>query len=134
MFGDLVQAQAKYDLMSKFAPDKAEQPGEVKDIASYKPEHSWNYEAGIRSELVRGRLSAELTFFYMDIRDLQLTSFAENGSGRMITNGGKANSYGVELSLRSRITDGLTADLNYGLPVPLSAITSSRTRTRTARS
>ena len=85
MFGDLVQAQAKYDLMSKFAPDKAEQPGEVKDIASYKPEHSWNYEAGIRSELVRGRLSAELTFFYMDIRDLQLTSFAENGSGRMIT-------------------------------------------------
>ena len=35
MFGDLVQAQAKYDLMSKFAPDKAEQPGEVKDIASY---------------------------------------------------------------------------------------------------
>lgn len=32
----------------------------------------------------------------------------------MITNGGKANSYGVELSLRSRITDGLTADLNYG--------------------
>lgn len=31
MFGDLVQAQAKYDLMSKFAPDKAEQPGEVKD-------------------------------------------------------------------------------------------------------
>ena len=114
MFGDLVQAQAKYDLMSKFAPDKAEQPGEVKDIASYKPEHSWNYEAGIRSELIRGRLSAELTFFYMDIRDLQLTSFAENGSGRMITNGGKANSYGVELSLRSRITDGLTADLNYG--------------------
>ena len=95
MFGDLVQVQAKYDLMSKFAPDKAEQPGEVKDIASYKPEHSWNYEAGIRSELVRGRLSAELTFFYMDIRDLQLTSFAENGSGRMITNGGKANSYGV---------------------------------------
>lgn len=114
MFGDLVQAQAQYDLMSKFAPDKAEQPGEVKDVASYKPEHSWNYEAGIRSELIRGRLNAELTLFYMDIRDIQLTSFAENGSGRLITNGGKASSYGVELSLRTWITDGLTADLNYG--------------------
>lgn len=114
MFGDLVQAQAKYDLMSKFAPDKAEQPGEVEDVASYKPEHSWNYEAGIHSELIRGRLSAELTLFYMDIRDIQLTSFAENGSGRLITNGGKANSYGLELSLRGRIMDGLTADLNYG--------------------
>lgn len=30
MFGDQVQAQAKYDLMSKFAPDKAEQPGKWK--------------------------------------------------------------------------------------------------------
>lgn len=70
----------------------------------------------------------------MDIRDLQLTSFAENGSGRMITSGGKANSYGVELSLRSRITDGLTADLNYGFTRATPAITSSRTRTRTARS
>ena len=32
----------------------------------------------------------------------------------MITNGGKADSYGVEVSLRSRIAEGLTADLNYG--------------------
>ena len=81
MFGDLVQAQAKYELMSQFAPDKAEQPSEVKEVASYKPEHSWNYETGIRSELIQGRLSAELTLFYMDIRDIQLTSFAENGAG-----------------------------------------------------
>ena len=114
MFGDLVQAEAQYELQSKFMPDGAKKPGEVKDVASYKPEHSWNYEAGIRSELIKGRLSSELTLFYMDIRDIQLTSFAENGSGRLITNGGKANSYGVEVSLRSRIAEGLTADLNYG--------------------
>ena len=114
MFGDLVQAQAKYDMMSKFAPDKAEKPDDVKQVASYKPEHSWNYEAGIRSELIPDRLNAELALFYMDIRDIQLTSFAENGSGRLITNGGKANSYGAELSLRARIANGLTADFNYG--------------------
>lgn len=114
MFGDLVQAQAQYDLMSKFMPDKAKEPADVKSVASYKPEHSWNYEAGVRSELIKGRLSTELTLFYMDIRDIQLTTFAENGSGRMITNGGKANSYGVEVSLRSRIATGLTADVNYG--------------------
>lgn len=114
MFGDLVQAQASYDLMSKFMPGAAKKPGEVKDVASYKPEHSWNYEAGIRSELIKNRLSTELTLFYMDIRDIQLTTFAENGSGRMITNGGKASSYGVELGLRARIWNGLTADMNYG--------------------
>lgn len=50
----------------------------------------------------------------MDIQDLQLTTFAKTGSGRMITNGGKADSYGLEVSLRALITDGLTADVNYG--------------------
>lgn len=123
MFGDLVQAQAQYDLkeelknmmppaMGGMIPNPELSP--VSEVASYKPEHSWNYEAGIRSELIKDRLSTELTLFYMDIRDIQLTTFAENGSGRMITNGGKASSYGVELGLRARIWNGLTADVNYG--------------------
>lgn len=60
---------------------------------------------GIRSELIKDRLHAELTLFYMDIQDIQLTTFAKGGSGRMITNGGKADSYGVEVSLRSRIAE-----------------------------
>lgn len=121
MFGDLVQAQAQYDLKEEIKQmmppgmDFKNPPlSPVSDVASYKPEHSWNYEAGIRSELVKERLNAELTVFYMDIRDIQLTTFAENGSGRMITNGGKADSYGVELSLRAKIANGLTADVNYG--------------------
>ncbi len=116
MFGDLVQDYAKYDLMSKFAPTEAEKskPSDVESVASYKPEHSWNYELGIRSELVKDRLNAELTLFYMNIENIQLTTFAENGSGRMITNGGKADSYGAEVSLRALIADGLTGDLNYG--------------------
>lgn len=123
MFGDLVQAQAQYELKEEIKQmmppamsgmfENPELPP-VSDVASYKPEHSWNYEMGVRSELVKDRLNAELTLFYMDIRDIQLTTFARNGSGRMITNGGKANSYGVEVSLRSRIAEGLTADLNYG--------------------
>lgn len=114
MFGDLVQAQAKYELMSKFMPTMAQEPLPVSEVASFKPEHSWNYEAGVRSELIKNRLSAELTLFYMDIQDVQLTQFAENGSGRMIKNAGKAESYGVEVSMRGKIADGLTADINYG--------------------
>lgn len=118
MFGDLVQSQAKYNL--KDMPgmgsmgDMFEAPLPVKDVASYKPEHSWNYEAGIRSELIKGRLNAELTVFYMDIRDIQLTQFVNSGSGRMISNAAKAKSYGVETSLRGKIISGLTADINYG--------------------
>lgn len=114
MFGDLVQEYARYDLTSKFMPNAAKKPAEVEDVAAYKPEHSWNYEMGVRSELIKNRLNAELTLFYMDIKDIQLTTFAKGGSGRMISNGGKADSYGVEVSLRSLLTTGLTADLNYG--------------------
>lgn len=114
MFGDLVQEYAKYDLMSKFMPNAATKPAAVEEVAAYKPEHSWNYEMGVRSELIKDRLNAELTLFYMDIQDIQLTTFAKGGSGRMITNGGKADSYGVEVSLRALLATGLTADLNYG--------------------
>lgn len=116
MFGDVVQEHARYDLMQKFMPGMADRfkPSDIESVASYKPEHSWNYEMGVRSELVKNRLNAELTLFYMDIQDIQLTTFAPTGSGRMITNGGKADSYGLEVSLRALITDGLTADVNYG--------------------
>jgi outer membrane receptor protein involved in Fe transport len=114
MFGDLVQAQAKYDLMSKYVPSVASEPVAVEEAAAYKPEFSWDYELGIRSELIKNRLTAELTLFYMDIKDIQLTTFAETGSGRMITNGGKAKSAGVEAGMRALLTKGLTLDLNYG--------------------
>ena len=87
---------------------------DVASMISYKPEHSWNYEIGIRSELLERRLNMELTAFYMDIQDLQLTQFVNSGNGRILTNAGKADSYGVEASLRVRIIDGLTADANYG--------------------
>ena len=114
MFADLIQDQLKYDLMSAYAPSMAVEPSPVKDVAAYKPEYSWNYEAGIRSELINKRLSAELSLFWMDLRNIQLTKFVNSGNGRIITNGGKAQSYGAEVSLRARLATGLTADLSYG--------------------
>lgn len=108
MFGDLVQAQAQYDLMH------TQGNLSIQDATSYKPEHSWNYEAGVRSELIKGRLNSELTLFFMDVKDMQLTQFVESGSGRMISNAGKAQSYGLELSLYAKLAEGLTADVNYG--------------------
>ena len=90
------------------------EPSSIDEVAAYKPEKSWNYEIGIRSELQEGVLSAELTGFYMDIQDLQLTKFVNSGNGRILTNAGKAKSYGIEASLRWRIANGWTADANYG--------------------
>lgn len=117
MSADVMQSQMQYDMMNALKdmlPMELKEPSPIEDVAAYKPETSWNYEAGIRSELLSRRLSAELTVFYMDIRDVQLTKFVNSGNGRILTNAGKAASLGAELSLRARLMDGLTADLNYG--------------------
>ena len=118
MSADVMQEQMRYDMMKTFQAliptMQVTEPSTIDQVAAYKPEKSWNYEIGIRSELQEGVLSAELTGFYMDIQDLQLTKFVNSGNGRILTNAGKAKSYGIEGSLRWRITNGLTADANYG--------------------
>ena len=118
MSADIMQSLMQYDVMNAFRqmmPDvEIAEPLPIKDVISYKPETSWNYEAGVRSEVMENRLHAELTFFYMDIKDVQLTKFATSGNGRYLSNAGKAESYGAELSLRAILTNELTADLNYG--------------------
>jgi len=115
---DIMQSLMKYDIMNAFKemmPNiDIEEPSPIKDVISYKPEASWNYEAGIRHELIKNRLQAELTCFYMDVKDLQITEFVDGGSGRILSNAGKAESFGAELSLRALLTDEFTADLNYG--------------------
>jgi outer membrane receptor protein involved in Fe transport len=114
MSADLMQSQMQYDMMSQFVPHLAIAPEGVEKVTAYRPEQSWNYELGIRSELIDQWLSSELTFFYMDIRDMQITKFVESGNGRILANAGKARSLGAELSLHARLAAGLTADLNYG--------------------
>ncbi|OAV70280.1 Colicin I receptor precursor [Bacteroidales bacterium Barb6] len=114
MSADVMQSQMQYDIMQKFSPQLAVEPSPVKEVMAYKPEMSWSYEAGIRSGLFDNRLTAELTFFYMDIADIQLTKFTASGNGRILANAGKAESYGAELSLHARLADGLTANANYG--------------------
>ena len=50
----------------------------------------------------------------MNIRDLQLTQFVNSGNGRILTNAGKADSYGAEASVKLQITNELSANANYG--------------------
>ena len=120
MSADVMQSLMQYDVMNAFKERipanvlELFKPRSIKEVMSYQPEKSWNYELGMRSELIHQRLHAELTFFYMDVTDLQITKFVPGGSGRYLSNAGEADSYGVELSLRAILTDEFSADLNYG--------------------
>lgn len=84
------------------------------DAVSYRPEYSWNYEAGVKTNLLEGGLTANMTFFFLDIRDQQIAEFAANGQGRMIKNAGRSNSKGVELALQARPFRQLTGGISYG--------------------
>jgi outer membrane receptor protein involved in Fe transport len=114
MSADVMQSLMRYDMMSRFVPSLAVAPEPVERVMAYRPEHSLNYEAGLRSEHPAGLLSAELTLFYTDIRDMQITRFVDSGAGRILSNAGRARSLGAEASLHVRPSEGLTAHLNYG--------------------
>jgi outer membrane receptor protein involved in Fe transport len=86
----------------------------VEPIISYDPEYSWNYEAGFHSETVKDRLFLDGAVFYTDCYNRQITQFSPNGFGRMMKNAGKSHSLGFELSMQSRVLDGLDVNASYG--------------------
>lgn len=88
---------------------------DVDAIVGYKPEYSWNYEAGSHLSLAGGRLTMDLSVFYIDCRDQQLTMFPEGTTtGRIMTNAGKTRSFGGEMSLGWSPADWLALNGSYG--------------------
>lgn len=73
---------------------------DVNSVVGYKPEYSWNYEIGAHLAPVPGSLTIDLSLFYIDCRDQQLTMFPPGSTtGRIMTNAGKTRSMGAELSV-----------------------------------
>jgi iron complex outermembrane receptor protein len=72
-------------------------------FAPYDSSELWNYEAGLRTEWLDGRLRFDLAAFYLDWRDLQLTvRVPVSGTPAtfgVIANVGRAHSQGVEAAL-----------------------------------
>ena len=51
----------------------------VDETISYKPEESWNYEAGAHLNLLDGKLHADVAVYYMKIRNQQLSKEPYDG-------------------------------------------------------
>lgn len=86
----------------------------VNEAMKYKPEYSWDYEVGAHLTLFNGTLLADVSAFYMNTRNQQVAKFSDNGLGRYTTNAGKSRSCGVEMALKTNITDRWSIDANYG--------------------
>jgi iron complex outermembrane receptor protein len=72
---------------------------------SWKDETAWNYEVGVKTRVAGGRASINLSAFYMDIRNLQLTVTAGSCSSRLIFNVDKARSQGLEVEFTASPSD-----------------------------
>ena len=87
----------------------------VDEIVGYKPEKAWNYEIGMHYTSADNRFSADLSAFYIDCRDRQLTTFPDGTTtGRVMTNAGHTRSAGVEASITTRPLNGFSINASYG--------------------
>ena len=79
------------------------------EFIAYQPETLWNYEAGLKGLWLDGRLSGDLTVFYMERNDAQLSQSSQQvefdpNSFVYVTYNGAARSYGLEASSSWQLT------------------------------
>ncbi|MFC5525160.1 TonB-dependent receptor [Rhodanobacter ginsengisoli] len=77
---------------------------------SFKPDKLVSYELGLKSTLLDKHMTIDVSAFYIDWSQIQLTSFA--GGFSFLGNGGKAKSQGVEASWQYAAAPGLMLSAN----------------------
>lgn len=78
-----------------------------KDNLTYDPEYTWNYEIGLKTSWWDNKVIANLSAFYIDMKDKQVSEWNPNSGVSQITNAAKAHSMGAELELQARPAQGL---------------------------
>lgn len=86
----------------------------------YDQEESDNYEIGAKSRWFDDRLTANVALFYIDAKDIQLTTALSNAQlfgalTSIVTNQGSGEIKGFEVELTYALTDAITLGANYAL-------------------
>jgi iron complex outermembrane receptor protein len=81
---------------------------------SWKDETAWNYEVGSKSRIMGGRGSFNVSAFYVDIKDLQVSVTAGSCSSRLVFNVPKARSIGGELEFAAAPSDRFDFAISAG--------------------
>lgn len=76
------------------------QPGE----ALIKPDTTLNYELGLRTSWLKGRLVVNGALYYIDWKDIQVAGSTEVGNVPITVNAAQAVSQGLELSVQGLVT------------------------------
>ncbi len=75
---------------------------------TYKSDYLWNYELGLRTDWLDKRLQLDLTTFYIDWTDLQISQLTQPDELFVyVGNVGAARSHGAEIGMRAALPWGL---------------------------
>lgn len=78
-----------------------------------KPDTTTNYELGVRSQFFDNSLLLNASVYYIDWDDVRIFTEAENSSIDIISNGGSAESTGIELQSQWLVTSRLSVTGAY---------------------
>ena len=81
---------------------------------NFKPESSWNYEAGLKTALFKNKVYADLALFYIDWRNQQINQSVPSGKGTMLKNAGHSLSKGLETTIRTDFIKDIDLLVSYG--------------------
>lgn len=81
---------------------------------TFDPEYSWCYDLGFKSSVLDNLLSFDLTFFYIDWRDQQISQAKATDQGFLLRNAGKSVSKGLEFSTQVNPLKNLNFQFSYG--------------------
>lgn len=90
-------------------------PGLPADLAAYKADSLWNYEAGFKSGWFDNRLLLNAALYRIDWSDMQYTASSTNGAFAFITNLGQARVIGLEAETTYAFTPTVKGGLNISL-------------------
>jgi len=86
-------------------------PNPLEEFKYYDSDNLWNYETGVKKTWAGGKLTTDLTLFYLDWSDIQLEAqFLDPRVGLInaVFNTAKAHSTGAEFALTAQLTRGLS--------------------------
>ena len=93
--------------------------GTLIGFPTYDQEESDNFEIGIKSYWLDRRLLANVSAFFIDATDVQLTTAIPDPGGSAVnsvaTNQGETETWGLEVELQALLTEGLTVSASYAL-------------------
>ncbi|WP_417459818.1 TonB-dependent receptor domain-containing protein [Kordiimonas sp.] len=93
-------------------------PTAISEFSTFDSDTLWNYELGIKSTWLNGRLIANLSAYLIDYTDIQLTVQDPITFGRTTQNVGKAQVTGLEFSMVFQASEALNLSFNGALSNP----------------